>query len=126
MVVVSVNHRLNVFGYLDLSEFGENYKNSGNAGMADLVAALKWVHENITAFGGNPENVTIFGQSGGGAKVTALGQIPEADGLFHKAVVMSGVFSSMSSGEGKYVEWNPVPNDWYVGNPLEVGFRDHF
>lgn len=173
VVVVSVNHRLNVFGYLDLSSFGEPYKNSGNAGMADLVAALKWVHENIEAFGGNPENVTIFGQSGGGAKVTALGQIPEADGLFHKAVIMSGVFSSISSGEevkgrelvleilhqaglkeddvdrlagipsqrlieavnaaekkfsgeGKYVEWNPVPNDWYVGDPLDCGFRDHF
>ncbi len=93
VVVVTVNHRLNVFGFLDLSDFGEQYKNSANAGIADLVASLQWVKENIAAFGGNPDNVTIFGQSGGGGKVTALGQTPEADGLFHRAVVMSGVLS---------------------------------
>ena len=91
VVVVSVNHRLNAFGYLDLSSFGEKYWNSVNVGMADLVEALRWVRDNIACFGGDPENVTIFGQSGGGGKVTILGQIPEADGLFHRAVVMSGV-----------------------------------
>jgi len=94
VVVVSVNHRLNAFGYLDMSAFGEKYKNSVNAGMADLVEALRWVRENIAGFGGDPDNVTIFGQSGGGAKVTVLGQIPEAEGLFHKAIVMSGVIPS--------------------------------
>ncbi len=100
VVLVSVNHRLNVFGFLDMSDFGEVYKNSGNAGIADLVAALKWIRENISAFGGDPDNVTIFGQSGGGGKVTTLGQVPEADGLFHKAVVMSGVLSeSMMTSE---------------------------
>lgn len=100
VVVVTVNHRLNVFGFLDMSDFGEQYNNSANAGIADLVAALKWVRENISAFGGNPDNVTIFGQSGGGGKVTALGQTEEADGLFHKAVVMSGVISqSMMDSE---------------------------
>ena len=93
VVVVSVNHRLNAFGYLDLSEFGEKYKNSVNVGMADLVEALRWVRDNIAQFGGDPHNVTIFGQSGGGAKVTVLGQIPEADGLFHKAIVMSDVIA---------------------------------
>ncbi len=93
VVVVTVNHRLNAFGYLDMSAFGEKYKNSVNVGMADLVEALRWVKENIAQFGGDPENVTIFGQSGGGAKVTVLGQIPEADGLFHKAIVMSGVIA---------------------------------
>ena len=91
VVVVSVNHRLNAFGYLDMSDFGEKYKNSVNAGMADIVEALRWVRDNIAAFGGDPENVTIFGQSGGGGKVTVLGQIPEAKGLFHKMIVMSGV-----------------------------------
>lgn len=85
VVVVSVNHRLNILGFLDLSPYGEKYRNSGNAGLADLVAALRWIHDNIEEFGGDPENVTLFGQSGGGMKVTGLMQIPEADGLFHKA-----------------------------------------
>ena len=93
VVVVSVNHRLNAFGYMDTSAFGEKYKNSVNVGMADLVEALRWVRDNIACFGGDPENVTIFGQSGGGGKVTVLGQIPEADGLFHKMIVMSGVLA---------------------------------
>ena len=92
VVMVGVNHRLNVFGHLDMSAYGEKYKNSCNAGIADLVAALEWVRDNISAFGGDPENVTIFGQSGGGGKVTTLGQSEAADGLFHKAIVMSGVF----------------------------------
>ena len=91
VVVVTVNHRLNAFGYLDLSDFGEKYWNSVNVGMADLVAALRWVKENIANFGGDPGNVTIFGQSGGGGKVTVLGQIPEAEDLFQKMIVMSGV-----------------------------------
>lgn len=91
IVFVSVNHRLNVLGYCDLSEFGEEYKNSGNAGTSDMVAALQWIHSNIEAFGGDPNNVTIFGQSGGGMKVTALLQTPAADGLYHKGFIMSGV-----------------------------------
>lgn len=91
VVVVSVNHRLNVLGYLDLSPFGEKYKNSGNAGHADLVAALGWIHDNIELFGGDPYNVTIFGQSGGGMKVADLMQIADADGLFHRGLIMSGV-----------------------------------
>lgn len=90
-VVVSVNHRLNILGYLDLSPYGKKYKNTGNLGQADLVAALQWVHENIAAFGGDPENVTIFGQSGGGMKVSGLMQTPAADGLFHRGIIMSGV-----------------------------------
>lgn len=91
VVVVSINHRLNILGYLDLSPFGEKYANSGNAGHADMVAALKWVHSNISLFGGNPEDVTIFGQSGGGMKVADLMQIADADGLFHRGLIMSGV-----------------------------------
>lgn len=94
VVVVSINHRLNILGYLDLSPFGEKYRNAGNAGHADIVAALKWIHENISLFGGDPDNVTVFGQSGGGAKVADLMQIEEADGLFHKGMIMSGVSSA--------------------------------
>lgn len=91
VVVVSVNHRLNMLGYLDLSEYGEEYAESGIAGMLDLVMALKWVHENIVAFGGDPNNVTLFGQSGGGGKIQALMQMPSADGLYHKVIIQSGV-----------------------------------
>lgn len=90
VVVVTLNHRLNVLGFLDLSAFGEKYAQSGNAGLLDLVAALQWVNKNITAFGGDPSNVTIFGQSGGGGKVSTLLATPSAKGLFHKAIVQSG------------------------------------
>ncbi len=173
VVLVSVNHRLNVFGHLDLSMFGEKYANSVNAGIADLVAALEWVRDNIAAFGGDPDNVTIFGQSGGGGKVTTLGQTPAAAGLFHKAIVMSGVLSDDLMGSnvdpkefvldilkelhlteadvemlekvptqalinavnrvekaylplGKRISWCPKANDWYLGDPLKVGFTDYF
>ncbi|MBR0087552.1 MAG: carboxylesterase/lipase family protein [Lachnospiraceae bacterium] len=91
VVVVSVNHRLNCIGYLDLSSFGEEYKYTGNLGQVDLVCALQWVHDNIAAFGGDPDNVTIMGQSGGGGKVNALMSTPSAAGLFHKAVIQSGL-----------------------------------
>jgi para-nitrobenzyl esterase len=171
VVVVSLNHRLNILGYLDLSSYGEKYKNSGNAGMADIVEALRWIRDNIAAFGGDPDNVTVFGQSGGGMKVTALGQIAEATGLYHKGVVMSGITDIMEFGgprddrplikglleefnlretdvekletipfpalakafgrvnrklikQGVFVNWGPVDNDWYVGDPLKTGFTD--
>lgn len=90
VVVVSINHRLNTLGYTDLSEFGEKYKYSGNIGNIDIVEALKWVHENIANFGGDPDCVTIFGQSGGGAKVSSMLCMPMAQGLFHRAMIMSG------------------------------------
>ncbi len=95
VVVISVNHRLNSLGFLDLSAYGDKYRNSGNLGMLDLVAALQWVHDNIEAFGGDPDNVTIFGQSGGGSKVLTLMTMPGAKGLFHKAVVQSGAVELM-------------------------------
>lgn len=173
VVVVSINHRLNILGYLDLSPFGEKYYNSGNAGHADMVAALQWIHDNIAVFGGDPDNVTIFGQSGGGMKVADLMQIPAADGLFHKGLIMSGVAdaamlpSQTGSGEkiveailhelgltiadverletipypelvkaytkavpavamsGAYVGNGPQVNDWFSGNPLQHGMREH-
>jgi para-nitrobenzyl esterase len=91
VVVVTVNHRLSVFGFLYLARIGgAEYAESGNAGMLDLVAALRWVHDNIAVFGGDPGNVTIFGQSGGAAKVSTLMAMPQARGLFHKAIVQSG------------------------------------
>ena len=91
VVVVTVNHRLNVFGYLNLSKVGgDEYAASGNAGLLDMVLALEWVRNNIGAFGGNPDNVTIMGESGGGSKVSHLMATPAADGLFHKAIVQSG------------------------------------
>ena len=68
VVVVSINHRLNVLGFLDLSAYGNEYRYSGNAGTMDMVAALKWIQSNIEVFGGDPDNITLFGQSGGGAK----------------------------------------------------------
>ena len=91
VVVVSVNHRLNIIGYLDLSDYGPEFSHSGNVGMEDIVEALRWVRDNIAQFGGDPNNVTIFGQSGGGGKVQALMQMPSADGLYHKAIIQSGV-----------------------------------
>ncbi len=172
VVVVSVNHRLNILGYLDLSPFGEKYRNSGNAGHADIVAALKWIQKNIAGFGGDPSNVTIFGQSGGGMKVADLIQIPEADGLFQKGMIMSGVgdastlptargngreivsalLEELGFGEeverletvpyyelarayekvsmpvamnGGYIGGAPLLNEYYMGSPLEYGFREH-
>jgi para-nitrobenzyl esterase len=90
VVVVTLNHRLNVFGYLNLAEYGEPYASSANVGQLDLVAALEWVRDNVGNFGGDPGNVTIFGQSGGGGKVGTLMAMPAAKGLFHRAVVQSG------------------------------------
>ncbi len=90
VVIVSLNHRLNALGFLNLSSFGEKYKHSANLGLLDIVEALKWVKNNIANFGGDAQNVTIFGQSGGGRKVSSLLCMPRAKGLFHKAIVQSG------------------------------------
>ena len=91
VVVVTVNHRLNIFGHLDLSEAGgREYAQSGNAGVLDMLAALTWVRDNISRFGGDPGNVTIFGESGGGGKVSTLLATPSATGLFLRAIIQSG------------------------------------
>ena len=96
VVVVTVNHRIGPFGFLYLGDIlGPEYADSGNVGMLDLIAALQWVRDNITKFGGDPENVTIFGQSGGADKVTVLMAMPGAKGLFHKAIVESGASSAL-------------------------------
>ncbi len=91
VVIVTINHRLNVFGYLYLGEIaGEKFAQSGHVGMLDVVAALEWVRDNIAAFGGDPGNVTIFGESGGAGKVSVVCAMPSAKGLFHKAIMQSG------------------------------------
>jgi para-nitrobenzyl esterase len=93
VVVITLNHRLNLFGYLHLADIGgDDFAGSGNAGMLDLVLALEWVRDNIEAFGGDPTNVMIFGESGGGAKVCTLLAMPSAKGLFNKAAVQSGSY----------------------------------
>ena len=90
VVVVGINHRLGVLGFLDVSHLGDEFADSGNVGMLDVVAALEWVRDNIAQFGGDASNVTIFGESGGGSKVTCLLGMPSAQGLFHSAFAMSG------------------------------------
>ena len=102
-VFCSVNHRLNCFGYCDLASVGgEKYKHSGNVGMLDIIAALQWVHDNIAEFGGDPDNVTIIGQSGGGSKVCTIAAMPAAKGLVHKAVALSG--NSVSASDKQNAE----------------------
>lgn len=90
VVVVSLNHRLNIIGTLDLSAYGPEYSQSRYTGTADQLAAMQWVHDNIEQFGGDPGNVTIFGQSGGGSKVARMMHTPSAKGLFHKVICESG------------------------------------
>ena len=97
VVVVSLNHRLNMLGYMNLAAYSDKYAGSVSAGVLDMVIALEWVRDNIANFGGDPGNVMIFGQSGGGGKVSTLMSMPMAKGLFHKAAVQSG--STLRLGE---------------------------
>jgi para-nitrobenzyl esterase len=90
VVVVTINHRLNAFGYLYLARLDPRFPDSGNAGQLDLMLALRWIRANIVAFGGDPRRVMVFGQSGGGAKIATLMGMPAASGLFHRAATMSG------------------------------------
>jgi len=99
VVVVSLNHRLNAFGYLNLADYGNKYAHSANVGMLDIVAALEWVRDNVAVFGGDAKTVTIFGQSGGGGKVGALMGMPAAKGLFHRAIVESGSMLKVGTQE---------------------------
>ena len=120
VVVVSLNHRLNALGYLDLSAFGAKYAASGNVGMLDIVKALEWVRDNIAAFGGDPDNVTLFGQSGGGGKVTTVMAMPSAKGLFHKAIVQSGsIFNLMTPQHSRRIGAATVANLGITPSRLE-------
>jgi para-nitrobenzyl esterase len=99
VVMVSVNHRLNILGFLDLSACGPKYAQSANVGMLDIVKALEWINKNIENFGGNPSDVTIFGESGGGGKVGTLMCMPSAKGLFQKAIIQSGTLLNAMTKE---------------------------
>jgi para-nitrobenzyl esterase len=99
VVVVTFNHRLGALGYLHLEDIAQDFEGAGTAGMRDIVAALEWVRDNIASFGGDPDNVTIFGESGGGAKVSVLMALPAAKGLFHRAVIQSGPAIQMATRE---------------------------
>jgi len=90
VVAISINHRLNILGFLYLAQYGGKWASASNVGMLDIVAALEWVRDNIAAFGGDPRNVTIYGQSGGAGKVSTLMAMPSARGLFHRAIAESG------------------------------------
>lgn len=128
VVVVSLNHRLNILGFLDISDYGEEFRNSGNLGMEDIIAALKWVQKNIEAFDGDKDNVTIFGHSGGGMKCTTLMQIPEAAGLFHKAIIQSGINSNdvfrLTPEKSRKVGRAVVEELGGIDKLLTVRFRD--
>ena len=127
VVQVSVNHRLNALGFLDVSEIGgPAYADSANVGMTDLVASLRWIRDNIANFGGDPGTVMIYGQSGGGSKVTCLMGMPSASGLFHRAVVQSGGGGNFPSSEQSralaqqvMVELGLQPNDIAALQKLE-------
>jgi para-nitrobenzyl esterase len=101
VVVITHNHRLNLFGFLNLAEYGEKYAASGNVGMLDQVLMLEWVRNNVSSFGGDPQNVTIFGQSGGGGKVSTLMAMPAAKGLFHKVIVESGALNAVKKPDSE-------------------------
>ncbi len=111
IVVVSITHRLHFWGYLYLGDLDSSFKEDANAGQQDLVLALKWIRDNIAAFGGDPDNVTLFGESGGAGKINNLLHMPSAAGLFHKAILNSG---SMPVGKTSVSEAAAV-RDWYLG-----------
>lgn len=117
VVLVSINHRLNILGFLDLSACSDKYKQSGNVGMLDVVAALQWIQQNISRFGGDPANVTVFGESGGGGKVGTLMCMPAAQGLFHKAIIMSGTILNVNTREMSRTLGRAVLDE--LGIPIE-------
>ncbi|MBA2280505.1 MAG: carboxylesterase family protein, partial [Acidimicrobiia bacterium] len=100
VVVVSINYRLGALGFTHLPGLGEGFAGSGNAGILDQVAALRWTRDNIAAFGGDPGNVTVFGESAGGMSIGTLLATPEASGLFHRAIAQSGACQAVSTGAG--------------------------
>jgi para-nitrobenzyl esterase len=121
VVIVSVNHRLNIFGFLHLADLGGSvWAHSGNAGMLDIVTALRWVHDSITAFGGDPGNVTVFGESGGGGKVSVLA-MPAAHGLFHRAIIQSGAAIRVSTRERANTLAEAVLSELGIGHNNATG-----
>jgi len=132
VVFCSLNHRLGPLGFTNLAGVGgEKFAASGNVGMLDIVAALEWVRDNIASFGGDPGNVTIMGQSGGGAKVTTLTAMPSAKGLFHKAVVLSGAGTRSGDKEyseklGAYVLKEAKLTAAQIGKLQEMPWKDYY
>jgi para-nitrobenzyl esterase len=132
VVFVSINHRLGPLGYTNLAGVGgEKYAASGNVGMLDIVAALEWVRDNIASFGGDPGNVTIMGQSGGGAKVCILTAMPSAKGLIHKAVVLSGASTQSGDKEaseklGTYVLKEAGLSPTQIDKLQEMPWKDYY
>jgi para-nitrobenzyl esterase len=120
VVVVSVNHRLNLFGFLYLAELDPSFQDAGNVGMQDCVAALQWVRDNISAFGGDPHNVTIFGESGGAGKVSCLMAMPAAKGLFHRAIAESGAALKIATPEQATADARGVLTKLGLG-PSDIG-----
>jgi para-nitrobenzyl esterase len=121
VVQVSVNHRLNILGFFDVSEIGgPDYEQSANCGMADLVFALQWIHRNIENFGGDPDRVMIYGQSGGGSKVTTLMGMTSAAGLFHRAAVQSGGGGNIPTREQQREVSRVMMRDLGLG-PHDIG-----
>ena len=120
VVVVGINHRLGVLGFLDVSHLGDEFADSGNVGMLDIVAALEWVRDNIAQFGGDPSNVTIFGESGGGSKVTCLLGMPSAQGLFRSACAMSGALLEAHTPETARANTDAVLEQLGVGTDVEA------
>ena len=129
-VFVSVNHRLNVLGYLDVSAYGgDEYKDSGIVGMQDCVTALEWVQENIKQFGGDSSNVTIVGQSGGGTKVTTLASMSDTVGLFDKVLMMSGDYSNSPKSRGeedtkKLIDYLSLPDDEVISTLTSMNYEE--
>jgi para-nitrobenzyl esterase len=115
VVMVSLNHRIGVFGFLNLAAFGEKYALSSNVGLLDIVTALEWVRDNISRFGGDPNRVTIFGQSGGGGKVTMLLAMPSAKVLFHRAIVQSGSLLGAATMEASNILAEKLMKELNIG-----------
>lgn len=117
VVVVAVNHRLNIFGHLHLGDIGgERFAHSGNAGVLDLIAALDWVREHAGRFGGDPGRVTLFGQSGGGGKISTLLAMPAAKGLFHRGIIQSGATIRVAERERANMVAEAVLKHLGIGN----------
>ena len=104
VVIVTVNHRLNTLAFWDLSSFGEKYRGSANNEAHDILASLQWIHDNISQFGGDPDNVTIFGQSAGGQDIESMLRCPDAKGLFRAAGIISGHNPTIQSGADSHKE----------------------
>jgi para-nitrobenzyl esterase len=127
VVTVGINHRVGILGFMDVSRLDDSFADSGNVGLLDVIAALRWVREHVSAFGGDPGNVTVFGESGGGAKTSTLLAMPESRGLFHKAFMMSG---AMPEAQTPDVAWSKaakvlrqlgIESDWQALQAAKVG-----